>query len=356
MIRLLDVFKLRLRSLFRGATLDRDLDRELRAHIDEQIDEHIAAGMTSAEARQAALREFGPVSGITEACRDTRRVTPIENLGRDVRYAVRALWRQPGIPLVAAASIALGVGANLTIFSLSNSLLLTAPTAADPDDLVHIRTRNGSHVPYAGWRDLEASGVLAGTAGYRLEPSVNWRGGDRSMTVAALVVTGNFFDVVGVPVARGRGFNAEEAAFERDPRLVVVSDGFWRRHLGADPQAVGRRMTFNGAPYDVVGVLAPGVRSLPGYGIAPDVYLPLSRALTPAADTARAPAVQLIGRLREGQSTAAARAAVAAAVQRIGQERSDPEFAVLTVFRPSAGSRRSRISRRSASSLPSCSS
>lgn len=96
MIRRFDILRLRLRSLFRSGAVDRDLDREVRSHITQQIDEHVAAGMTPAEARRAAMLDFGPVSGITEACRDTRRVTHVQNLLRDLRYAARTLGRHPG--------------------------------------------------------------------------------------------------------------------------------------------------------------------------------------------------------------------------------------------------------------------
>lgn len=337
MTRWIDVLRRRTLSLFRAANLDRDLDRELRSHIAQQIDERVAAGMTPAEARHTSLRDFGPVTAIEEACRDTRRVTPVHNVIRDFRYAVRTLFRQPVLLVMAASSIGLGVGANLTIFSLANDLLLSPPSAFEADRLVHIRTGNGSHVPYSGWRGLNDSGVLAGIAGYSVEESVNWRGGDVSVTVVPLVVTANFFDVVGVPVARGRGFTADEAAAEREPRLAVLSDRFWQRQLGSDPNVIGRPLVFNGHSYSVVGVVAPGIRSLPGYGLSPDVYLPLSRGLTPGLDDPRTPVVQLIGRLHHGQSVGAARAAVSTVAGRIADGSGDQEFKFITMLSPVGG-------------------
>ena len=239
--------------------------------------------------------------------------------------------------LAASSSIALGVGANLTIFSLANNLLLAPPTAFKADRLVHIRTGNGSHVSYPGWRGLNESGALAGIAGYSLEESVNWRGGDVSVTVVPLVVTANFFDVVGVPMQRGRGFTAADAPAERDPRVVVLSDKFWRRQLGADPDVIGGALIFNGQPYTVVGVLERGIRSLPGYGLAPDVYLPIGPTLVPHLESPRAAAVQLIGRLQEGQAVEAGRAAVAVAVQRLAERTDDREFRTITMFSPVGG-------------------
>ena len=129
MFRHLDKLRLRVRSLLRRSDVDRDLARELRAHLDEEIAANIASGMSPDEARESAMKAFGGVSSVEELCRDTRRVRRVENLGRDLRYAIRTLVRQPGLLVTAATSIALGVGANLTIFSLANSFLLAVPTA-----------------------------------------------------------------------------------------------------------------------------------------------------------------------------------------------------------------------------------
>ena len=200
---------------------------------------------------------------------------------------MRTLGRQPGLVAAAALSMALGVGANLTIFSLANSLLLATPSASAPDELVFIRTGNGSHVSYPVWRQLNESGALAGVAGYQFEQSLNWRNGDESRTLVPLLVTANFFDVLGVPVERGRGFTAREAQAERQPRLVVVSHGFWERRLpvtGRRP--CGRAQRRAGR----LRALAANHRCISGYGLAPEVYLPLSRDRQ--ADNPRSAAAQ----------------------------------------------------------------
>ena len=100
------------------------LERELQLHLEEQIAENVAAGMSPAEARAAALRAFGPVAAIEEECRDTRRVAFVENLRQDLRYTLRSLARQPLLVAAATLSIAVAVGANTTIFSLATELLL----------------------------------------------------------------------------------------------------------------------------------------------------------------------------------------------------------------------------------------
>ena len=332
MRRQLDKLRLRLRSLFRGRVVDHELARELRAHLDEEIAAHRAAGMSPEAARQAALRAFGSVAAAEEACRDTRRVHLVENAIRDCRYAIRTLVRQPGLLAAAATSIGIGAGANLTIFALASQLLLSVPSAERPHELVHIRTGNGSHVSYRAWQQLRDSGALAGLAGYQFEQSVNWRAGDQSVSLVPLLVTANFFDVVGVPLALGRGFTAAEAQAAREPRLVVVSYGFWQRRLGGDAAAIGRALILNGEPYIVTGVLQKNVKAISGYGLAPEVYLPLSPALVPSLFEPRTTAAQLVGRLHDGQSADAARAAIAAAAARIAEVERDQELATITTF------------------------
>jgi len=334
------VLKLRARSLFRRSAVERDLARELQSHIDLQVEEYIARGMSPDAARQAALREFGGVARFQDEVRDTWRVTLLDDTRRDVRYAWRGLVRSPLLLIVSVLSIGLGVAVNTTIFALANTLFLQPPTARDADALVHIRVRGRSHVSYGQWRALEESGGLAGLAGYQIEAEVNWLRGDAAVALVPMLVTANFFDVLGAPIARGRGFTATEARAELDPQVVVVSDGFWRTALGGDPDVVGRAITLNARPYTIVGVLAPRVRSIFGYGVAPEVYLPLSKTLVPYLDEPGASVVQLVGRLRDGQTLADGRAAFAAAAQRaeaMVTSPADTGFARVELFAPARG-------------------
>ncbi|HYN08674.1 MAG TPA: ABC transporter permease [Vicinamibacterales bacterium] len=310
MTRWMRVLLLRFRSLFIRSTVDRDLDRELRFHLEEQVEELVAAGASRQDAREAALREFGSPASITQQCRETRRVNSLQNLLQDTRYALRTLAKQPMLLVTAASSIALGAGANLAIFGLANSLLLSTPTAARPDRLVHLRTNSGSHTSYSAWRELDASGVMAGIAGYDIESDMNWRGRDVSIGVMPLVVTANFFDVMGIPLAMGRAFTAAEASADRDPRVAVLSHRFWTARLGGDPSVLGSSVILNGHAYVVLGVLPSDLRSLPGYGLSPEMFIPISPALAPNLHAPRAGHLQLIGRLRDGQTAEGAWAAL----------------------------------------------
>jgi putative ABC transport system permease protein len=326
------VLRLRLRSLFRVSDVERELDDELRYHLEQQIALNVERGMTPLEARRSARLAMGGLEQRKEQCRDTRRVATLAHVVRDLRLAGRTLARQPLLVLATAMSIAVSIGANTTIASLASQFLLSAPTAQRPDRLVYISMGHGSHVSYRQWRDLQASGALEGLAGYQIEQEINWRAGDRAITLVPLLVTGNFFDVLGAPVALGRSFTARDV--ERDPHVAVVSHGFWQRHLGADVNAPGRSLTLNGVRFSIVGVLPADWRSLTGYGLAPELYVPVSRSLVADIDEPLAATVQLVGRLRDDQSLASGRAAMSAVGQRLAPSYRLPRFGELWKFSP----------------------
>jgi len=334
------VLALRARSLFRRAAVERDLARELQSHIDLQVEDYVARGMSPDQARQTALREFGGITRFQDDVRDTWHASLLDDLRRDLRYAWRGLSRRPLVLVVAVLSIGLGVAVNTTVFALAKTLFLSPPSARDATRLVNIRSARSSHASYEQWRALSSSGALAGVAGYQIESEVNWLRGDAAVTLVPMLVTANFFDVVGVPVSRGRAFTGAEARAELDPRVVVVSDGFWRSALGADSSVIGRAITLNGGPYTIIGVLAPHIRGVFGFGSAPEIYLPLSKTLLPSLGEPGAPVVQLVGRLRDDQTVAEGRAAFTAAARRAEGMMASPAdtgFARLEVFAPARG-------------------
>ena len=339
MPRWFDRLYLRTRSLFQGSAVDASLRDEIQLHLDEQINEYIAGGMTPTEARRAALRDFGPVARIEEECRDTRRVNVLSNLSQDLRYTFRSLRRQPMLVLAATVSIAVAVGANTTIFSLASELLFATPSARDAGRLVRIRISGGSHVSYRQWRLLEQSHALNGLAGYQIENEVNWRGPGSSISLVPLIVTANFFEVLGVPMSIGRSFTANEAAAELHPNLAIISHGFWRQ-LGADPAIVGGTLTFNDRPYTVLGVLPADFKALPGYGVAPQVYLPLSQELMPDLNEPHAAIVELVGRLGDDQTIEQGRAALTVAGHNARSLLNEPKFGDVTQFSPAGGFQR----------------
>ena len=334
MRRWLDILHLRIRSLFRRDQLDAELDRELRAHLEHQIEENLARGMSPAEARRAAISTFGGIENVREEARDARGVTVIENLERDLRYTLRALLREPMLLIAATISIALGAAGNIAVFSLARELVFAPPDVRAPAQLVNIRVSHGSHVSYQRWLDLDASGGIGRIAGYSIENEVNWLHGAAAVSILPMLVTANFFDVTGVPIARGRGFSADEARAERDPRVAVVSHEFWQRDLGGDSAVVGGKLTLNGESYTIIGVLPPRLRSVIGFGMAPSIYLPLNRSLLPSLREPRGAIVQLLGRLKSGQSVAEGRAAIDAIDRRLARLQGDTLYGGVQEFAP----------------------
>lgn len=341
-LRWLDVLRLRVRTLTRRARVEHELDRELRAHLQDQIEEHIARGLTPEAARDAALAGFGGVDQVKEEVRDARGVTLIENLFRDLRYMLRGLRREPMLLLAATASIGLGAAGNIVVFTLARELLFAPPDGRQVEELVQIQVSHGSHASYPRWSDLEASGVLDGVAGFSIEKQINWFNGETAVSLTPMLVTANFFDVVGVPLQRGRGFFTDEARAERAPHLAVVSHEFWQRELQADPGVVGRSILLNGESYTILGVLQRRLRSVVGLGISPAVYLPLNRALVPELGASNGSLVQLVGRLKAGQTLAEGRAAMDAADRRLGRAAGDTVYAGVQEFSPLAGLRGNR--------------
>jgi putative ABC transport system permease protein len=331
MTRLLDVARQRLRSLFRRERADRELDRELRNHVDAHVDELVAGGMAPDEARRIALSTFGGFERVREDARDARGVSVMENIGRDLRYALRGLRREPMLLLAATVSIAVGAGGNLAVFSLAREFMFSTPDVRRPEELVQFQVSHGSHASFQRWRDLNESGSLSAITGYSVEKEINWRQGDVTSSIIPMIVTDNFFDVTGVPLAFGRGFTAAEARAELDPRMAVVSHSFWQTRLGADSAILGRSLMLNGDSYVVLGVLAPGLRSVAGFSISPGVYLPLNRTLVPEMSTSSG-IVRLIGRLKPDQTMDQGRAAVDAADRRFGRLAGDSVYAGVQVI------------------------
>ncbi len=342
LIRWVDMARLRVRSVFRNERVDDELDREMRAHLEHQIDENVARGMTPDDARFAALRSFGGVEQMKEEARDARGVSFIDNLGRDLRYTLRGLVREPMLVLAATASIALGVGGNLAVFSLAKNLLFAAPDVRRPQELVTIRVSHGSHASYQRWLDIQASGVLADVTGYSIEKQLNWLNGDAAVSITPMFVAANFFDVTGVPFSRGRGFSAGEARAESDPHLVVVTYAFWQREMVGDSAVIGRGLVLNGESYTILGVLAPRLRSVAGFGIAPNVYVPLTRKLVPEMLIPGRGVVQLVGRLKPGQTVAQGRAALDAVDRSLGRLAGDTLWAGVQEFAPIGGPSRAK--------------
>jgi predicted permease len=257
----------RLTYLFRRSRFDRELDEEMRLHIEARADELEQAGMSGGVALLQARREFGSTLRTREETRSAWQIRWLEDLGSDLHYAARALRRNLALALAAVGSLALGIGANTTIFSVAREALFSEPSCRDPKSLVQISVSGNSWVPMSQYRFLEETHTFDGLAGMNIQMVVNWRDGNRSYRLAGTRVTDNFFEVVGIPVAMGRPIKRGESD------VAVVTHGFWTKRLGGDPNVLGRTLVLDGKPYTVIGVLPRDHRMLAGFGFTPDLYL-----------------------------------------------------------------------------------
>ena len=216
-----------------------------------------------------------------------------------MRHAIRSLSRHPGLVVISVLSLGLGLGVNLAVFSAVRAIFFYEPSLADSSRVSAVQPGNSNQFSYLNYRDLQASGIVESAIGSR-GVTLNLRTGAETERVDALVVTANFFDFIGMPVALGRAFSEAEALPERQPRVAVLGDTFWRRRFNADPSVVGRELTINGESFAVIGVLPERFRSarmLEDTGL----YVPISSLVLPTVNNrSNGNALNVLVRLRSG--------------------------------------------------------
>lgn len=287
---------------WRRGSFDHELDDEVQFHIESRADELQQSGVSPSEALSRARREFGSAVRMREQTRAAWQVKWMEDLLSDLRYALRALRRNPGFAAAAIFSLALGIGANTTIFSLTMEFLFSQPSCRNPETLASMQIGGNSHAYMPHYRFLRDAHIFDGLAGSNEESESNWRFGNDTYDLHVMRVTDNFFHVVGVPVAMGRPIQPG------DGNVVVLSDRFWRARLAADPNVVGKALIIDGRPYTVSGVLPRDHRTVLGFGFSPELYLPASR---------ESDIVALIARLPEGMTLQAAHARLVSASKQL---------------------------------------
>ena len=307
----------------RGARLapadEAAITEELQQHVDDRYAELRAAGQSDAAARRTALDELGDDElraqlSVVRVTTRPRAVAWGEGLGGlwgDLRIGARLLKRTPGFTTIAALTLALGIGANTTIFTVVNALLLRPmPGISRPDELVLIgRTQGGQGFDtfsYPDFLDYREQATRLSVAAYFSVPAHLSTGG-ASERVRAGVVSGNYFRVLGVHATAGRMFLAEDDGAPNANPVVVLSYGLWQRRFGSDTSVVGSRVTIDAHAYTVIGVAAEGFAGLERYS-ADDVFIPLAMigTLRPGFDRALgardAVWLQLFGRLATGRA------------------------------------------------------
>ncbi len=255
----------------------------------------------------------------------------MDRLAQDFRFALRMLRVRPGFTFAALISLSLGIGANATIFSLVDALLLRPLPLADVDRLVAISTvdeKNPGQAPlsHLNWRDLRTQNrTLDGLVGYDWVPMSVATTGDPEVLVGQMV-PGDYFDLLKVRAARGRTFLPGEDGAPGAHPVVVLSDRFWHRRMAADPGAVGGTIRINGTPFSVIGIAPPEFQG-PFVGVQPELWVPMAMnaLLRPNPDLnwyeeRRGLAIFGVGRLKPGVTVAQARADLKAIMARLERE------------------------------------
>lgn len=247
---------------WRRSKLEQDLGRELEFHIAERISALKNTGLSEDEARRQVRQEFGGIEQVKEECRDTRGTRWIENLYRDIRFALRSLSRTPGFSLLAVAVLSLGIGATTAMFSIARTVLLKPLAYRDPGRLVTILFRvpqfsktlstipvNAQH--YELWRDHNRT--LEEISMVRPDAHI-LSGHGEAVQVNGVRVSPNLFHLLGIQPAIGRSFVKGEDQAGRE-RVVVISYRLFQEELGGRPEALGQTLVLDGEPYEVVGVM-----------------------------------------------------------------------------------------------------
>ena len=253
----------RVRALLRSESIHDEIDEEMRFHIDMRTEENVRAGMTPEEARRDAERRFGRLTRVKEQGYEVRGGRWLESLWQDCRYGARMLWKNAGFTAVAALVLALGIGANTSLFSVVNAVLLRPLPFPDAERIVWfdginqargITTSNLSPPDYKDWE--QQAGAFERTAAYVTGSANLSAEGGEPERVQRVSVTAGFFPVLGVGPALGRALSPEDEAPGAED-VVVISHALWRGRFGADPNVSGRRINVNGKPHTVVGVMPP---------------------------------------------------------------------------------------------------
>jgi predicted permease len=253
--------RLKLRALLWRRRLDRDLSDEIEFHLQERARR---SGLQPYQARQS----FGNPTVYREEIREMWTFRVFEMLRQDLRYAARTLLKSPGFTVVAALTLALGIGANTAIFSVVDAVILRPLPYPEPSRLVElwgnvkrakVERRGASYPDYVDWRDQSRS--FDAMAGFG-SGSMTITGVDEPERLTGEYVSQPYFDLLGMRAALGRTFRPEEDEVPQRNAVIVLSDALWKRRFGGDRGVLGRKMQLDGRPYEIIGVMPPWFRGI----------------------------------------------------------------------------------------------
>jgi predicted permease len=331
--RLVNVLLARLRALFRREAVLQDIDKELRFHVEMETQANVERGLTQEEARAFALRSFGNFARVRDAAFEIRGGGMLETLWQDLCYGVRMLSKSRGFTVVAILSIAIGIGANTAIFSVTNALLLRPLPYRDADRLVILWNRSPGLNIAQDWfspgqyLDVKTQNHVFDETAITIGGSYNLTGQGTPERVDGARVSSSLFPLFGAQSMLGRVFLPEEDE-KGPPPTVILSHGFWQRSFGSDAGVIGKTLTLNGNNFTIVGVMKkefsmnkevmPAVNGIQ----KADVLLPLPMSAADRTDRDHED-YNIFARLKPGVTVEKAQAELDVIVERMKQQYPD---------------------------------
>ena len=289
-------------NVLRSTRVSADIDREMAFHIAERADDLMARGMSEADARREARRQFGNRTVQKERTRDADVMTWLESLAADVRYALRALRASPGFALVTILSLGLGIGANTAIFSLINAVVLRTLPVVRPEELVQITIGDalgGSVLTNPIWEQVrDRQDAFSGVFAYG-GVSLDLTSGGEVRRAQGDWVSGDYFSTLGLRPALGRLITRADD-FRGCPPVAVLGYGFWKSEFGGSPTIIGKTISLDRKAHTIVGVTDPSFHGV-NVGESIQVYVPL--CLRPGLDARSNWFLHIIGRPKSGLTT-----------------------------------------------------
>src|SRR6266513_1620213 len=315
-----------LRSLLRKERVEKELDEELSGFLEMAADEKMKQGMNHKDALRAVRLERGNLEATRELVRSAGWEFFVETCWRDLHYSVRMLRKFPGFAAVAIVTLALGIGANTAIFSLTDQILLRDLPVPHPEQLFILRSpgRNHGHTwgdvdqgaqsfSYPMYKDLrERATVFSGLLACR-RITVNVSGHGETQAAHAELISGNFFQTLEVQPALGRLFTSSDETAPGANTVAVLSYSYWSRQFGADPSILNKPLAVNGIPLTVVGVARKGFYGVQ-IGLTPDLFIPVTMKAQMAPNPMQTLEdrtdrwLPVMGRLKPGMTVARAEA------------------------------------------------
>jgi predicted permease len=330
---------LRMRALVFRNRVERELDEELQFHLDMESRKNADDGAATVESARMARIQFGGVEQVKEDCRSIRGTQLVETIVQDFRYAMRSFQRSPGFALTVIGTIALGLGLNAALFTIFNAYVLRPLSIRDPYGLYSFTWTNRAGRGHSfSWREFESFRGINPAFSEAAASSFLYARVDGHPLMGELV-TGNYFQVLGVNAVLGRTLFPEDSAAPGKNPVIVISYSAWKSKFGGDPDIVGKKIELHGYPLEVIGVTRQGFY---GLGDSPrDCWIPLTMtAQLEAAPDLFGPKqperLHIIGRLERGASTSQAQSALLGWSKQMTADRPDAERAVGIVLRSEA--------------------